>query len=329
LTKKQTIKDLGEFKSIEKITRDFIYRPELVKVGIGDDGAVVHTRPEMDEIISTDTMVEGVHFTHQTMSAFDVGFKLCASNVSDIAAMGGQPTGLVVSVTVPSDLPAEWLENCYEGIRAACKYYRMNLLGGDMTGSPHGIVLTGTVIGEVPLNTAVTRRQAQVGDVVCVTGTVGDAGAGLEAIYRKWESLFPHIVQKHQRPLPSPNLAMKIRECGASSMNDISDGLSSELYEIAQASQVNMSIVGEQIPLSQETIELSEKVGVSPIHYALVGGEDYELVFTIKEAKLSLLTQEPIHVIGRVESAGEGVVSLTYQGEKKVLEAKGFCHFKS
>ena len=151
----KTVKDTGEFGCLRKITHGFINRPEWVKLGSGDDCAVYTVPDGMDELISTDTMVEGIHFTAETMGPCDVGFKLCTSNFSDVAAMGGRPCGFVISAGLPENLPLAWLEACYDGIREACRRYGVNLLGGDITGSPGGIILTGTVTGMVPADTAV------------------------------------------------------------------------------------------------------------------------------------------------------------------------------
>ena len=174
----ETVSSLGEFGCIEAVCRDLIYRPELVRLGAGDDGAVYVTPPGTDEVISTDTMVEGLHFTAETMSPRDVGWKLCAANFSDMAAMGAEPAQLVISAALPKDLPLAWLAACYDGVRALCRKYRVNLLGGDMTGSPGGVILTAAVTGFLPSGTAVPRSGARPGDLLALTGTVGDSAAG-------------------------------------------------------------------------------------------------------------------------------------------------------
>ena len=147
----ETVKDVGEFGLIDRIAKDLIYRPELVVIGSGDDGAVYRVPAGYDQVISTDTMVEGIHFIKKTMRPSDVGYKLCASNFSDMAAMGADAIGFVISAALPEQLPVSWVESLYEGIRECCSSYRVNLLGGDVTGSPGGVILTGTVVGMVPI----------------------------------------------------------------------------------------------------------------------------------------------------------------------------------
>ena len=143
----ETVKDVGEFGLIDRIAKDLIYRPELVVIDSGDDGAVYRVPAGYDQVISTDTMVEGIHFIKKTMRPSDVGYKLCASNFSDMAAMGADAIGFVISAALPEQLPVSWVESLYEGIRECCASYRVNLLGGDVTGSPSGVILTGTVVG--------------------------------------------------------------------------------------------------------------------------------------------------------------------------------------
>ncbi|MEE0028677.1 MAG: AIR synthase related protein, partial [Dialister sp.] len=159
----ETVKDVGEFGLIDRIAKDLIYRPELVVIGSGDDGAVYRVPAGYDQVISTDTMVEGIHFIKKTMRPSDVGYKLCASNFSDMAAMGADAIGFVISAALPEQLPVSWVESLYEGIRECCASYRVNLLGGDVTGSPGGVILTGTVVGMVPKGRAVTRSGARFG----------------------------------------------------------------------------------------------------------------------------------------------------------------------
>lgn len=327
--KERTVEQDGEFGLIGRISHDFIYRPDLLKVGPGDDGAVYRAPVGYDQVISTDTMVEGIHFTKETMSPYDVGYKLCASNFSDMAAMGAFPAGFVVSASLPKELPVSWAEVCYDGIRACCQKYRVNMLGGDMTGSPRGIILTGTVVGMVPENQAVLRSGAQKGDLVFVTGTAGDSAAGLEAILRKKEERYPALAQRHRRPEPQVEWGQKLREAGASSLNDISDGISSELNEIAAASQIALEIDAEKIPLSKEAREWASELGKNPLEWALSGGEDYQLLGTISPENLQTLTdRNGLTVVGRVLENADIGVYLGYNEGIMKLEARGFDHFK-
>ena len=328
--KEKTVTDIGEFGCIRRILKDFIYRPESVKLGAGDDGAVYVTPPGYDQVISTDTMVEGIHFTKETMSFSDVGYRICAVNFSDMAAMGAEPVALVLSLALPKDLPLEDLENCYHGIRECCRKYSVNLLGGDMTASLGGVILTGTVVGIVPSDRAVKRSGAQVGDVVFVTETVGDSAAGLAAILHQCDTDFPSLTRRHRRPEAQIQLGKILREAGATSLNDISDGLSQELNEIAAASRVIINLDKDKIPLSEETIRLGKRLGTDPLNWAFTGGEDYELAGTMSrknwgKIKGSRLVTE----IGIVCDKGAGQVFIKSKNETVLMIPKGYDHFRT
>ena len=327
--KEKTVTDVGEFGCIRRILKDFIYRPESVKLGAGDDGAVYVTPPGYDQVISTDTMVEGIHFTKETMSFSDVGYRICAVNFSDMAAMGAEPVALVLSLALPKDLPLEDLENCYHGIRECCRKYSVNLLGGDMTASLGGVILTGTVVGIVPSDRAVKRSGAQVGDVVFVTETVGDSAAGLAAILHQCDTDFPSLTRRHRRPEAQIQLGKILREAGATSLNDISDGFSQELNEIAAASKVIINLDKDKIPLSEETIRLGERLGTDPFNWALDGGEDYELAGTIPPKEWEKIKDKwPVTEIGGVHEKGAGRVFIKSKNNKALLIPKGYDHFR-
>lgn len=324
-----TVKDVGEFGLIRRIMHDFIYRPELVKVGPGDDGAVYAAPAGFDQVISTDTMVEGIHFTSCTMGPADVGYHLGASNFSDMAAMGAEAVGFVLSIALPDDLPLSWVESFYDGLRSCCRKYRVNLLGGDVTGSPGGVIATGTVIGMVPSGKAVTRDGAREGDVVFVTETIGDSAAGLYALLHGRDKDFPGLVKRHRRPEPQIRAGMLVRDHGANALNDISDGLSRELNEIASASEVEIEIDPSKIPISEEARRLAEEAHLSPLDWAFNGGEDYELVGTLSPADFDTIREEyPVTAIGRVvKKPGHGVYMRKGQ-ERAILEVHGFDHFE-
>lgn len=328
--KEKTVTDIGEFGCIRHILKDFIYRPESVKLGAGDDGAVYVTPPGYDQVISTDTMVEGIHFTKETMSFSDVGYRICAVNFSDMAAMGAEPVALVLSLALPKDLPLEDLENCYHGIRECCRKYSVNLLGGDMTASLGGVILTGTVVGIVPSDRAVKRSGAQVGDVVFVTETVGDSAAGLAAILHQCDMDFPGLTKRHRRPEAQIQLGKILREAGATSLNDISDGLSQELNEIAAASKVIINLDKDKIPLSEETIRLGKRLGTDPLNWAFTGGEDYELAGTMSRKNWEKIKgSRPVTEIGIVCDKGAGQVFIKSKNETVLMIPKGYDHFRT
>lgn len=325
---RSTVKSVGEFGCIDAICHDLIYRPDLVKLGAGDDAAVFVTLPHMEQLISTDTLVEGIHFTDVTMEAADVGWKLCTANFSDMAAMGGEPHSFVISAALPDALPLSWIERCYDGIREACSTYRVNLLGGDITGSRQGVVLTGTVVGMVPAGTAVRRSGAKPADVLAVTGTVGDSAAGLDALLAGRSAVYPQVTGKHRRPLPQIHYGEVLRNGGVHALDDITDGLASESHEIAGASGVDLLIHGDLVPISEETRKAAAEFGKTPLSYALCGGEDYQLLAAGPMDVMKRAAQEiPLTVIGEVKE-GSGRVYLEEAGKVQLLPRIGYDHFR-
>lgn len=325
---RRTAADAGEFGCIDAVCRDLLCRPELVRLGAGDDAAVYLSPPGMDQVISTDTMVEGLHFTAETMTPYDVGWKLCTANFSDMAAMGAEPAQLVIAASFPGTLPLAWLEGCYDGIRAACRAFRVNVLGGDMTGSRQGVVLTGTVVGFVPAGTAVPRSGARPGDLLALTGTVGDSAAGLEALLRGCGADYPPLTERHQRPRPHVEAGRILREAGVHALDDITDGLASEANEVARASGMDLVIDAERVPLSEAVRRAGAAFGMDPLRWALTGGEDYALLAAGPEEALRRAEKAiPLWIIGRVTAPG-GAVYLR-EGERMVrIGPAGYNHFR-
>lgn len=328
LNKEETVASLGEFGCIDAVCRDLIYRPELVRIGAGDDGAVYVSPPGTEQVISTDTMVEGIHFTEETMGPADVGWKLCTANFSDMAAMGAEPAQMVISAALPKNLPLSWLTACYDGIRKACRTFRVNLLGGDMTGSRQGVVLTGTVVGHVPAGQAVLRSGARPGDVLALAGTVGGSAAGLAALLAGRGAEFPACTACHQRPRPQIEAGRILREAGARALDDITDGLASEANEVAQASGMDLLIDAARVPISEETERAAAALGADALHWALTGGEDYALLAAgPAEAIARAAERTPLAVIGRVTGPG-GAVYLARDGKTSRIGRAGYDHFK-
>lgn len=327
--KEETVRDAGEFGCIDRICHDLLFRPGLVKLGAGDDGAVYRAPAGMDQVISTDTLVEGIHFLAETMAAEDVGWKLCVANFSDMAAMGAEPAVFVISAALPDTLPLSWLTRCYDGIREACRAYRVNLVGGDITGSRQGVVLTGTVVGFVPEDRAVTRGDARAGDLLALTGTVGDSAAGLDALLSGEADRFPEIVKKHQRPVPQISAAKILREAGVHALDDITDGLASEANEIAIASGMDLEIDAARVPVSEETNRAAARFQKSPLAYALRGGEDYQLLAAgTAETFAAAAKKIPLTVIGKVTGEG-GKAYLIREGVRELLPRNGYDHFNN
>ena len=321
------LKTLGEFNFIHSIESDTIYDNKTVVQGIGDDCAIYKASEGYDQLISTDTMVEGVHFSFHYMAPYDVGYRLMTANLSDIAAMGGIPRQIVLSVSAPGHIDTRILDEIYRGIKDQCQRYHVNLIGGDTVSIDGPMVWTITIIGEVPKGKAILRSGARPGDVVGVTNYIGYAATGLGSLSYNLDG-YPMTRIGHQRPEPQIELGQSLRELGIHSMNDISDGLSSELNEIAKASHVSIVIDEALIPLHEETYKLAAALHTNPVDYALLGGEDFQLVFTApKELSQALEQLGSITLIGEVIEGKPMVQSVTKDKEIRLLEAKGYNHF--
>lgn len=321
------LQDIGEFNFIDSINSDVINDASTVVTGIGDDCAIYKANPEMEQLVSIDTMVEEIHFSLRYMTPYDVGYRLMTANLSDIAAMGGIPRQVVLSVAAPKALDVAILDEFYKGIKDQCKLHHVNILGGDTVSSQEGIVLTVTIIGEVPRGTAVLRSGARPGDIVGVTNYVGYAATGLGALSYGYDG-YDMTILGHQRPDPQIELGQDLRMHGVTSMNDISDGLASELHEIAKASGVNIVIDEQIVPLHEETYTLAKSLGTRPVDYALYGGEDFQLVFTApKELEDTLKKIGQITIIGQVLEGNNIVQMVTKERKIETLEARGYNHF--
>ena len=315
---------LDEFSLIDKLTQHSIHNPTYVKVGVGDDCAVYDTPRDVDQLVSTDMMVEGIHFSDSTTAPFDVGYRLGAANISDIAAMGGTPRHMVVSIAVPEGRDTSYVEEVYSGLRNICADYDVNIIGGDTVSTEGPFVISATVFGDVPTNQSVLRSGAQDGDVVFITNYLGLSYVGLHSLLEGCED-YPVSQSVHQRPIPHVECGIIARDLGATSMNDISDGLSSELNEIAKASQVAIYIDESTLPIHPEVRAYSESHQMSPYFPMWTGGEDFQLVGTIPADKADSLPRETFTIIGNVK-AGNAQVLVDNDGEWITVEPKGYNH---
>ncbi|MDX5475833.1 MAG: thiamine-phosphate kinase [Bacillaceae bacterium] len=320
-----TISD--EFQFIKNIKPDKLFHEDKV-VGIGDDAAIFQIEADCDQVICVDTMVEDVHFAEKTMDPFSIGYKALASNISDIAAMGGIPLYYLVSITIPPHWSEEKLVELYKGMESLAKEYRMDLIGGDTTSTSSKLVLSVTVIGKVEKGKRLLRSNAKKGDVVFVSGTVGDAAAGLDLLLHEKKKV-DSLIRAHQKPSPRVELGRIVSSFKRVSLNDISDGLSSELLEIAEASYVDIYIEEKCLPISQHVLDYNNS---NALKWALTGGEDFELVGTIAKKDWDTLLQTckekniDIAHIGYVEE-GTGKAFLKRDGKVEALSKSGFNHF--
>lgn len=326
---------LGEFALIDLIKQDTINTADSVVIGIGDDAAVLKVTPRSLQLVTTDMLVEKVHFDLSTSSAWQLGYKAIGVNLSDIAAMGGVPRHVVISIALPKYLSVDFVVSLYDGMKAICREFGVNIVGGDTVSSPHGLVINVTVLGEVESEKLQRRSGASVGELVVVTGTLGDSGCGLDLLTRgNWEDygFANYLVARHLMPKPQVLQGPIVASFGSTSMNDISDGLASEVNEIARASHVGMRIYNSLIPLSPELQEAAPMFERTALQYALYGGEDYQLVFTIAPEQFTVLAQVDIGVrltvIGEVTDQSQGIRLVAEDSSTSALEAKGYNHFR-
>ena len=301
--KRQRLSDLGEFGLIDRIRARFPAPPGAT--GIGDDCAVLPQRGGRDSLVSTDMLVEGTHFLREDIPPFRLGWKSAAVNLSDIAAMGGTPVATFLSLALPAELDAAWADAFLRGYAELCGRFRTALLGGDTTASPDRICINVTVLGECPAGTAKKRSDARPGDLVCVTGTLGDSAGGLRAILTGAErdADVQTLIDRHYLPLPRVAEGLALAAVpGVHAMMDLSDGLGSDLGHILRASGVGARIDRQALPLSPALRRVCARLGWDAVQLAVSGGEDYELLFTCTpEAEAAIGV--PHHVIGRIEEA--------------------------
>jgi thiamine-monophosphate kinase len=314
-----------------------------VTLGIGDDAAVVTGSSGQEWLFAMDTMVEEIHFRNETMSESDVGYKALAANISDIAAMGGIPKFALVSVSVPPQWNSDRMKQLFDGLYACAEKYGVAVIGGDTTSAPSQLVVAITVIGCVEAGKAIPRSGAKAGQSVFLTGPTGLSAGGLHGLLKKTGAeesnnaklITPHrLVQAHQRPAPSVKAGRILLEHGwAASLNDVSDGVASEAWEIAEASQVKLVLKETDIPLSGELVSYAHDNGVRPLDWVLYGGEDYVLLGTVdkrhEQAMREFFRKEglPLFIIGEVESGKPEVVMETSSGASKPIFKRGYNHF--
>ncbi|WP_134685642.1 thiamine-phosphate kinase [Brevibacillus migulae] len=315
-----------------------------LSIGIGDDAAVFGVASGMEVVACCDAMIETVHFLRRTMKPADIGYKALVSNLSDVAAMGGIPKYAMVTIGVSPTWTEEDCELVYEGIYEAAEAYGVRIIGGDTVSTPDALHLSISVLGEVERGKAIRRSGAMPGDLIFVTGNVGGSAAGLhlllsaeeagqrdEAAFREWAEL----IRKHRRPVPRIQEGrLLLTGClRPGALNDVSDGLASELWEIAEASSALLVVEESIIPIADVTRQYALHAGKSALDWGLYGGEDYELVGTVAAGEAERMEQLfrehdcTFRVIGRVE-AGEPAVWLTdAQDRKRPLPKGGYNHF--
>ena len=333
------LKEIGEFGFIKKISRGCLIRPDNIVKAIGDDAAAFMTEPGRLSLITTDLLVERIHFLRDAISGFDLGYKSLAVNLSDIAAMGGTAREAFISIAIPDDCHLDYLEAIYSGIKDLAAGFDVNVLGGDTTHSKVDLIINIVVQGIVSKEELLCRDAARPGDVIFSTGFLGDSKAGLHLTLNEIAAdteTIAALLKAHR--VPEPHLRQGrflARQGGVHAAIDTSDGLSSDLAHIAEESRVGARLYADKIPISQNLKDFCIRFDFDSIDYALSGGEDYTLLCTIAPQNADKIAsafekefKRPLFAIGEITSKEQ--IELVYpDGETKPLTPTGWDHFKA
>jgi thiamine-monophosphate kinase len=336
------LEKVGEFGLIRRIQQTVTLRQPSTILGIGDDAAILAPPPGQDLVVTTDLLIEGVHFDLTFCPLKHVGYKAVAVNISDIAAMNAVPTQIVVGIAIGARYSVEAIEELYEGMRVACENYHVDLVGGDTTASRGGLTISITALGQVPQGQAVRRSGAKPNDLLCVTGDLGGAFLGLQVLEREkaaWTAdpemqpeleKYPYVLQRQLRPEARMDVVHELRDLGVvpTSMIDVSDGLASEVLHLCQQSGTGARVFSENLPAANPMLEVANEFNLDPIMCMLNGGEDYELLFTVPLTDHDKIKNHPdITIIGHITEKADGVNLVTKAGQAVPLQAQGWQHF--
>ena len=349
------ISTLGEFGLIRRLTQDIELKNAETLKGVGDDCAVLNFgSEEHDVLVTTDLLMEGVHFDLTYMPLKHLGYKAAQVNFSDVYAMGGMPKQITVSLALGRRFTVEDMDEFYAGLRLACDAHGVDIVGGDTTSSRTGLAISITCIGEVEKGKALLRSGARPTDLVCVTGDLGAAYMGLQLLERENSVYYQqleearkkdanatidfqpdfagreYLLERQMKPEARRDIILKLREMGIqpTSMMDVSDGLSSELLHICHESGVGCRVFEERIPLDYQTAVMAEELNMNVTTCALNGGEDYELLFTVPLTDHEKIEQmEGVRLIGHITEASLGQMLVTRDGQEFQLKAQGWQAF--
>lgn len=333
-----SLSQLGEFGLIDHLTNQFEITQASTLKGIGDDAAVLDFT-DKKAIISTDLLIEGVHFDLAYMPLKHLGYKAVVVNVSDICAMNAKPTQITVSVAVSNRFPLEALEELFAGIALAAKAYKVDVIGGDTTSSQKGLILSITAIGEASADELVYRNGAKVNDLLVVSGDLGAAYMGLQVLEREKQvfqvnphsqpdlEAYSYLIERQLKPEARTDVRTLLHalEINPTAMIDISDGLSSEILHLCKQSEVGCNLYEDKLPLDPQLISVCEEFQLDSTTVAINGGEDYELLFTVKMDDFDKLKGNPnFTIIGHMVEAAEGMHLITRANTKIPLKARGW-----
>jgi thiamine-monophosphate kinase len=320
------LSQIGEFGLIRRIQKSLPPPFSAVPLGIGDDAAAIDSSPENYLLITTDSLIENVHFDFAYSSYAQIGYKAVAVNISDIAAMGGIPRYFLISLGLTGSQNVADLDRLYRGLGKGGREARMDLIGGNTTSSKERFFLSLTVIGEVPKKEMVTRAGARAGDALFVTGTLGNAAAGLEILKKGIDPKSYPTRWREGRLLAKKGIA--------SAMIDLSDGLTSDLGHLADRSGVGAEVDWSRLPIAPSLRRYASRSGTDPVRYALDGGEEYELLFTVPEKKIKTLEKEiargliAARRIGVIQEKKKGLTARELDGRLTRMAPGGYDHFK-
>lgn len=336
------ISELGEFGLINRLTKDFPLKNESTKLGVGDDAAVL-SFGEKEALVTTDLLLEGIHFDLRYVPLKHLGYKAAVVNFSDIYAMNGTPKQITVSLGISSRFTVEHIEQLYSGIRLACEVYGVDLVGGDTSASVTGLVISITCLGEAEKDEIVKRSGAHPTDLICVSGDLGAAYMGLQLLEREnqvasqskegFEPDFAgkeYILERQLKPEARKDIIEMLRKEGIrpTSMMDVSDGLSSELLHICKSSGVGCRVYEDRIPIDYQTAVMAEEFNMNLVMTAMNGGEDYELLFTVPLADNEKVEKlKGVTMIGYITKPELGAAMVTRDGGEIPIRAQGWNAF--
>ncbi|WP_010521342.1 thiamine-phosphate kinase [Aquimarina agarivorans] len=337
------LSELGEFGLIDHLTKNFEIKHESTIKGIGDDAAIVDFKNDKC-VITTDLLVEGIHFDLAYVPLKHLGYKAVMVNLSDVYAMNAIPKQITVSIAVSNRFPLEALEDLYAGIATAAKIYNIDVIGGDTTSSNKGLLISITALGHAAESDIIYRSGAKDNDLIVVSGDLGAAYMGLQILERENEvfkvnpqsqpdlSMYSYLVERQLKPEARKDIPelLKALEVTPTSMIDISDGLSSELLHLCKASELSATLYEDKIPLDPTVISTCEEFNLDSTTIALSGGEDYELLFTVKQEDFPKIKANPsLSIIGHMTPKNEGIYLVTRGNTKVEITAQGWNSLKS
>jgi thiamine-monophosphate kinase len=334
-----SLKKNGEFDFIKKTSRGCVIRPDSIIKAIGDDAAAFTVVPDRISLITTDLLVERIHFLRETISGFDLGYKSLAVNLSDIAAMGGEAREAFVSIAIPQNCPLEYIEAAYDGMKRLAAEFDVNILGGDTTSSKMDLVINVAVLGTVAREELLTRDAARPGDIIFSTGYLGDSKAGLHLILNNIPADSEDLKALYKKHvLPEPHLRegrFLANRPGTHAAIDVSDGLSSDLGHIAEQSAVGATLYADMIPVSSSLQNFCGRFDFDPVDFALSGGEDYTLLCTtaaenadVTAHKYEETFNRKLFQIGKI-TAARRLEIINTDGTSKPIIPAGWDHFRA